>query len=194
MYVLLAIPTPVDVPEDKYIHSNYCNLADQIKYLQMNPQADYMIWGHPSSPNLPMALEFWDMQAAMLFVYHRQNLFKHGPWGIESLVFLIMTLRPILQRKKISPDMLYRQLGREYSDGYVEIARGMIQKRPEDGKEVYASRFGKVYEVDDVPISTTSSSSSKEMLLDALYQLKAAGRFPELAGLPADRANMLPNV
>ncbi|KAF9016028.1 hypothetical protein BDZ89DRAFT_1076024 [Hymenopellis radicata] len=167
-----CIPDPEDHPEDGFIHANYCNLGDQIKYLQMNPEADYMIWGHPSSPNLPMALNFFQKEDVLGFIHHRYCLFRYGPFNIDSLAYIFMALRPVLQRKKIPEAVLLRQLEREYSAGYVKIARAQIYRR-EDGKEVYKRRLdGKEYELARIP-------AKKDVLVEVMYQVAESGRFEE---------------
>ncbi|KAE9405730.1 hypothetical protein BT96DRAFT_988236 [Gymnopus androsaceus JB14] len=168
------IPKSIDEPENNYIYAKFTNLDDQIKYLQMNPQADYMIWGHPDSPRYPMVLQFNDFMTTVSFLAHRQHVFASGGYAIDSLVYLIMSLRPALKRKKIPSEVLLKQLGREYSRGYVDIALGMISRRESDGKEVYNRRNGKVYEIGEIPLKQTADT--KKML----FWLKETGRFPDI--------------
>lgn len=171
--ILLALPTPIDHADEMFIHAEFCNLSEQIRYLQMNPEADYMIWGHPDSPNTPLGLQFTDFTSASIFLYYRYILFKYGAFDIDALVYMIMALRPVLRRKKVPEEVWMRQLGREYDPGYVEIARESIVRR-EDGKEVYKRRDGKIFEMGEIQLR------EKDASIRIMHQLKALGRFKEV--------------
>ncbi|KAF9260182.1 hypothetical protein L218DRAFT_1079459 [Marasmius fiardii PR-910] len=128
------IPEPRNYEE--YLHPDYTNLADQIKWLQTTPTPDYMIWGHPSAPtNQPMALTIVDPTISRIFNTYRYQLFRDGPFNCEALVYIIMTLRSCLRRKKITEKVLLNQLKKEYSTKYIDCAMSMISGRETDGKE-----------------------------------------------------------
>ncbi|KAF9256478.1 hypothetical protein L218DRAFT_1007310 [Marasmius fiardii PR-910] len=143
------IPKPRNYEE--YQYSDYTNLADQIKWLQITPTADYMIWGHPSAPtNQPMALTIVDPTISRIFNTYRYQLFRDGPFNCEALVYIILTIRSCL-RRKIPEKVLLNQLRKECSTKCIDCAMSMISGREMDGKEIWTSfRTGKEYTIGEI--------------------------------------------
>jgi len=142
-------------------------LERQIKMLQANPTADYILWGNEDAPTVPHAVNFDHPMECMAFLGYRRRLFMRGGFDLDALVYVIMTLEPAVRRKKISKEILYAQLSKEYGRGHVDWAVDSIK-----GKKYHKSD-GKEFLVGEIPAST-------EDFADILQQLKAIDRFPIL--------------
>jgi hypothetical protein len=142
-------------------------LEKQIKMLEANPTADYILWGYEDSPTVPYAVTFEHPIECMVFLGYRRRLFMRGAFDLDALVYIIMTLEPAVRRRKILKETLCAQLGREYGQDYVDWALSSIK-----GK-TYHRRDGKLFLVGEIPAKT-------EDFADILQQLKAIDRFPTL--------------
>ncbi|KAK0245288.1 hypothetical protein EDD85DRAFT_943692 [Armillaria nabsnona] len=171
-----AVGPNFNLPEPRHFedfnYHDYVDLAQQKKYLQLCPHADYILWG---SNGVPLAFTYTDMRFAMAFLHYRHRLFENGPYDHDALAYLIMALRPAVRGKRIPEAVLLAQLEREYHPGYVETVKACIKARPSDGKEVYHRRDGKVFELGEIP-------ADKTLMGKIMVQLKESGRFGDLLG------------
>jgi hypothetical protein len=155
------------VPALREDYQRTAALEKQIKMLEENPTVDYILWGGESDLTIPYALRFEHPMECMGFLGFRRRLFMRGAFDLDALVYVLMTLEPVLRRTKISKKALYAQLGREYGEDYVDWALSSIK-----GK-TYHRRDGKEYLLEEIPAKT-------EHFADISQQLKAIDRFPAL--------------
>jgi hypothetical protein len=138
-------------------------LERQIKVLEANPTAGYILWGNEDALTVPHAITFEHPMECIGFLGYRRRR-SHGAFDLDALVYVIMTLEPAVRRRKISKEILCVQLGSEYGDDYVDWALSSIK-----GKK-YHRRDGKEFIVGDIPACT-------EDFADIPQQLKAIDRF-----------------
>ena len=113
-------------------------LEMQKSMLEMNPHADYILWGNIGTPDVPHAVRFLDHTTGVTFRIHRGRVFGRDGDDIDSLVYLLMTLIPAAGPRGFSEEMLCAQLGREF--GHDRIQKGLScikgKKYMKDGKEM----------------------------------------------------------
>jgi len=110
----------------------------QKSMLEMNPHADYILWGDIGTPDVPEAVCFLDHTTRVTFRIHRGRVFRRGGDDIDSLVYLLMTLIPAAQPRNLSKETLCAQLGREFGYDRIQKALSCIKgkKYMKDGKEM----------------------------------------------------------
>ncbi|KAJ7174409.1 hypothetical protein C8R46DRAFT_1347583 [Mycena filopes] len=143
----------------------------QIRFLQLEPKADYVLWGTVDAPGTPYAVTFTGLKESVRFLAFRQRLFAHGAYELDALVFLMLMLEPAVRGRKIPREAVRAQLAREYGEDYVEAAVESIVK--ENGKSVYKRRDGDTFQRDKIPAKETDFPG-------LTLELKKVGRFPDL--------------
>ena len=89
-------------------------LEMQKSMLEMNPHADYILWGNIGTPDVPHAVRFLDHTTGVTFRIHRGQVFRRDGDDIDSLVYLLMTLIPAARPTDSPEEILCAQLGRKF--------------------------------------------------------------------------------
>lgn len=113
-------------------------LEMQKSMLEMNPHADYMLWGKIGTPDVPHAVCFVNHTTCVTFRTHRDRVFRHDGDDINSLAYLLMTLIPAVRPRGFSKETLCTQLEREFGHDRIQKALSCIKgkKYMKDGKEM----------------------------------------------------------
>jgi len=173
--VVVYFPKKVQQPlvTIKAIHSIDVKLSDlsplemQKRMLEMNPDADYILWGTISAPDVPHAVYFADCTTCVSFRVHRRRLFLCDEDDIDSLPYLLMALMSALrQRRDYSIQAIQAQFEREFGHNPVQNALSCIRGKRyiKDGKEMAMC---------EIPTREDEEEA-------VLAELSASGRFPGL--------------
>ena len=113
-------------------------LEMQKAILEMNPHADYILWGNIDTPDVPHAMCFLDHTTSVTFRIHRGRVFRRDGDDIDSLVYLLMKLIPAVRPRGFSAETLCAQLGLEFGDDRIQKALSCIKgkKYMKEGKEM----------------------------------------------------------
>jgi hypothetical protein len=113
----------------------FAPLELQKSMLEMNPHADYILWGNIGTPH---AVRFLDHTTCITFRIHRDRVFRRDGDDIDSLVYLLMTLIPVVRPRNFLKETLCAQLGREFGYDRIQKALSCIKgkKYMKDGKEM----------------------------------------------------------
>jgi len=119
-------------------HAAFSPLELQKSMLEMNPHADYILWGNIGTLDVPHAVCFLDHNTCVKFRIHRGRVFRRDGDDIDSLVYLLMTLIPAVRPRNFSKETLCAQLGREFGYDRIQKALSCIKgkKYMKDGKEM----------------------------------------------------------
>ncbi|KAG8883517.1 hypothetical protein FRB97_006500 [Tulasnella sp. 331] len=100
-------------PEAKDLNIPTPALLKQIKLLG-GGAADYIVWGLLGAPAVPLQLTFTDFIQTIKILAYRHCHMVHGGYGLDALVYVILTLEPTLEKKKLFPWATLLQLSDDY--------------------------------------------------------------------------------
>ncbi|KAG8863063.1 hypothetical protein FRB96_009243 [Tulasnella sp. 330] len=129
-------------PEAKDLNIPTPALLKQIKLLG-GGAADYIVWGLLGAPAVPLQLTFTDFIQTIKILAYRHCHMVHGGYGLDALVYVILTLEPTLEKKKLFPWATLLQLSDDYGQSVSTWPRHRSAMGVTMGMTESPSRLGK---------------------------------------------------
>jgi hypothetical protein len=119
-------------------NAEFSPLELQKSMLEMNPHADYILWGNKGNQVVPHAVRFLDHTSSVTFRIHRGRVFRCDGDDTDSLVYLLMALVPAIRGGGFSKGAVFAQLAMEFGHERSQKALRCIKgkKYVKDGKEM----------------------------------------------------------